>query len=165
MNRFSIRDVAPGDERAIARIYAPIVEGTIISFEEEPPGPGEFARRIARVTENYPWLVAERDRAVMAYAYGTRWRERRAYRHSVEVTVYVDASAHRMGLGRALYEELFARLHARGFHRAFAGISMPNDASVSLHQAVGFEPVGTFRQAGYKFGRWIDVSWWQRALP
>jgi L-amino acid N-acyltransferase YncA len=159
-----IRDVRSADAGAIAAIYRPIVENTIISFEETAPSAEEFQQRIARVTAHYPWLVEERDGSILGYAYGSRWRDRHAYRYSVEVTVYVDESAQRLGIARALYGELFSRLSSSGFHRAFAGISLPNDASVALHRAMGFEPVGTYREAGYKFGRWIDVSWWQRAL-
>ncbi len=164
MDSFTIRDVTLEDAAAIADIYRPVVEETIISFEETPPDVAEIERRIAYVTQGYPWLVAERAHTVLGYAYGGRFRERAAYRYSVEVTVYVAQAAHRMGVGKALYAALFARLRSEGYHRAFAGISMPNDASVGLHRAVGFEPVGTYLEAGRKFDRWIDVSWWQREL-
>ena len=107
---------------------------------------------------------ATRDGRVAGYAYGTAHRARAAYRFSTETTVYVDAAHRRAGVGRALYEALFVALAARGLHRAYAGIALPNDGSVGLHRAVGFTPVGVFAEVGWKFDRWHDVSWWQRPL-
>ena len=123
-----------------------------------------MARRIGAVSARYPWLVAELDGAVAGYAYASAHRERAAYRWAVDVAVYVDPDHHRRGVGRALYEELLARLGAQGFRVACAGITLPNAASVALHEALGFEPVGVYRRIGWKFGRWYDVAWYQRAL-
>ncbi len=119
--------------------------------------------RIEEKLATYPWLVFD-DGGVLGYAYAGRWRERAAYRRSVEVTAYVHDNARGRGIGRALYEALFRVLAAQGFHRAFAGITLPNDASVALHGAVGFVPVGVFHEAGYKFGAWHDVGWYERAI-
>ena len=159
-----IRPVELSDAPAIAAIYRPIVESSTISFEERAPDEREIARRIAEITRSYPWLVAERGGCVAGYAYASRHRERECYRYSVDVTVYVAEDARKIGIARALYETLFTRLAQLGFHRAFAGIALPNDASVALHRGCGFEPVGVYKEVGFKFGRWLDVAWFARAL-
>ena len=145
-------------------IYAPVVERTAISFEEIAPSVEEIAARIDRTLEGYPYLVAERAGEVVGYAYGGQHRARAAYRWSVEVSAYVSEGARRSGVGRALYAALLPQLAERRFHIAVAGIALPNDGSVALHEAMGFEPVGVFREVGFKFGRWHDVGWWQRFL-
>ena len=160
----SVRQAAVGDAAAIAAIYRPIVETTTISFEEVAPGEAEMARRILGVTKAYPWLVAQCGANVIGYAYASRHRERPCYRYSVDVSVYVAENARRHGVARTLYAGLFEILTADGFHRAFAGITLPNDASIELHRSHGFEPVGVYQEVGRKFGRWLDVSWWQKAL-
>lgn len=162
--QYSIREAGSSDAPAIAAIYRPIVESTTISFEEIAPDEVEIAQRIADTAASYPWLVAQDETGVIGYAYAGRHRQRAAYRYSVDVSVYVAQDHRRRGIGIALYEDLFARLHRQGFHRAFAGVALPNDASVTLHKRCGFELVGTYKEAGWKFGRWIDVSWWQRPL-
>lgn len=159
-----LRVAVAGDAEAIAAIYAPIVASTPISFEEIAPTVAEMRTRIEKTLAAYPWLVAELDGTVAGYAYAGRWRERPAYRYSVEVTVYVRESAQRRGVGTALYGALFRILAAQGFHRALAGIALPNDASVALHERVGFTPVGVFREVGRKLGAWHDVAWYERAL-
>lgn len=165
MQPITLRGACVSDAESIARIYRPIVETTTISFEEVAPGADEIAGRMRkRLDENYPWLVACDDEELAGYAYAGRFRERPAYRYSVEVSVYVDSEHRRHGVGGALYRELFSQLEARGFHRAFAGIALPNGASVAMHEKAGFEPVGVYREAGWKFGRWVDVAWMQRAI-
>ena len=159
-----IREVALEDAGECAEIYRPIVEQSIISFEETAPDADEFKRRIASVTEHYPWLVALSNDRVVGYAYGHRHRERAAYRYAVEVSVYVDEGERGNGVGRKLYDALLAQLRERKFHQAFAGIALPNEASEALHARCGFIKIGVFREIGRKFDRWIDVSWWQRAL-
>lgn len=155
----------PGDAAAVAQIYRPIVENTAISFELEAPDAAEMRSRIRRTTRDYPWLVAVDSDRMAGYAYGSRHRERAGYRSSVDVSVYVDAAVRRQGVGSALYDALFTRLERAGaFHRAFAGIALPNEASVALHKKHGFELVGIYREVGRKFDRWIDVAWWQREL-
>jgi L-amino acid N-acyltransferase YncA len=159
-----IRMATAADGAAVARIYDPVVERTAISFEEEPPGPAEMARRIASVLGVAPWLLDERGGVVRGYAYASRHRERAAYRWSVDVAVYVDEAHRRAGVGAALYAKLIELLRLQGFYAAYAGITLPNRASVALHEAVGFRPVGIYRSVGYKLGAWHDVGWWQLDL-
>ena len=160
-----IRHADPAaDAAACAAIYAPNVTAGVASFEEEPPDAAEMQRRIEETSARYPWLVAERDGAVAGYAYGTVHRTRRAYRWVVEVTVYVDQARRRSGVGRGLYEALLPLLARQRLQVAVAGITLPNDASVALHEAVGFQPVGIYRDFGFKFGAWHDVGWWQTRL-
>lgn len=161
---FPVRPAVSTDAAAIASIYRPIVESTAISFEEVAPGVDEIARRIGETTRAYPWLVAEREGQIAGYAYASRHRQRAAYRFSVDVSVYVAEDARKCGIATALYAALFKRLTESGFHRAFAGIALPNDASIALHQRFGFEPVGVYKEVGWKFGRWLDVAWFQKAL-
>lgn len=152
------------DAAACAAIYAPFVVETAVSFEDTPPDAAAFARRITAISARYPWLVAENGGLVVGYAYASTHRERAAYRWAAEVAVYVDGQHRRQGAGRALYDALFERLGRQGFYMACAGITLPNDASVALHEACGFEPVGVFRRLGWKLGAWRDVGWWQREL-
>lgn len=159
-----IRDATEDDAAACAAIYEPYVTGTAISFELEPPSAAEMAARIAAARRTHAWLVLEEDGRVVAYAYAGPFRERAAYRWSCEVSVYVEAGRRRTGAGRALYEELLRRLAERGYRTALAGMTLPNEASVALHRAMGFEPVGTYRRVGFKHGRWHDVAWTQRML-
>jgi phosphinothricin acetyltransferase len=148
----------------MAAIYAPIVRDTTISFEVEPPTPQEMARRIATTLATHPWLVAEQEGRVIGYAYAGRHRDRAAYRWSVDVSAYIDERARRSGAGRALYEKLIAILKRQGFHAAFAGIALPNEPSVGLHEAAGFRPVGIYKEVGFKQGQWRDVGWWRLTL-
>lgn len=160
----TLRVATIGDAAAIAAIYAPYVTDTVISFEERPPTAEEMAQRLAKTLPQYPWLVAEADGKVVGYAYGGRFAERAAYRWSVETTVYVRQDSHRAGIGRSLYELLIVILIFQGYHSAFGGITLPNAASIGLHEAMGFEPVGIYKEVGFKFGRWLDVGWWRLGL-
>jgi phosphinothricin acetyltransferase len=159
-----VRDAEPGDAGRCAEIYAPFVTGTTVSFETEPPSTDEMAARIARARERHAWLVLEDGGTVVGYAYGGPFMTRPAYAWSTAVSVYVAQRRQRSGAGRGLYEALFERLTARGYRMALAGITLPNDASVGLHRALGFEPVGTYRRVGWKHGAWRDVTWVQRPL-
>jgi L-amino acid N-acyltransferase YncA len=159
-----IRDAGEADAARCAEIYAPYVRHTAISFETEPPTPAEMAGRIATAQQQHAWLVLEDGGRVTGYAYGGPFMSRAAYRWSTAVSVYLEEGRRRTGAGRALYQGLLERLAARGFRTALAGISLPNDASVGLHRALGFELVGTYRRVGWKFGAWHDVAWWQRPL-
>jgi L-amino acid N-acyltransferase YncA len=160
-----IRDADPRrDAAACAAIYAPYVEGSAVSFEERPPDPAEMAERIEGVAGTHGWLVAEREGRVAGYAYAYPFQRRPAYRWTVGVSVYVAEDEHGRGVGRALYTELFRRLRERGFRMAHAGITLPNPASVALHESFGFEAVGVNREIGWKHGAWRDVGWWQLEL-
>lgn len=160
-----IRPATPADAAGIHAIYAPIVEHTAISFELQPPGVDELARRIVTTLATLPWLVAAAaDGTVAGYVYASRWRERAAYQWSVEVTAYVHEDHRGQGLARRLYGCLFAVLAGLGYRQALAGITLPNDASVALHEALGFVPVARFPEVGCKHGAWRDVGYWQREL-
>jgi L-amino acid N-acyltransferase YncA len=159
-----IRVATPADAGQIQAIYAPIVRDTTISFEDEPPTADDMARRIAGTLPTHPYLVYEEDGRVLGYIYGSVFRARAAYRWSVETTVYIDGRNHRRGVGRALYEALLPILRRQGFHSAFAGIALPNAASVGLHEALGFRSVGVYQDVGFKHGQWRDVGWWRLGL-
>jgi len=159
-----IRAAEVSDARAVAAIYNHYVEQTVITFEEEAVGIAEMERRIAAITERYPWLVLEQDDRIAGYAYASAWHYRSAYRHSVETTIYCDRSSLGCGVGRQLYTALIDRIRRDGHHCAIASIALPNDASVALHERLGYRMVGQFRELGYKLGRWIDVGYWELLL-
>jgi phosphinothricin acetyltransferase len=160
----TIRLATVRDAEALLAIYAPIVAETTISFELEPPTPEEMQRRIEYTLPQYPWLVCEAAGELLGYVYASKHRERAAYQWSVDVSAYTHTRARRSGIGRALYTSLFALLRLQGFYNAYAGITLPNQASVGLHEALGFRPVGVYVTVGYKLGGWHDVGWWQLAL-
>ena len=161
----TIRTAAPADAEAITAIYAPIVANTSISFELTPPSVDEMRGRIEKTLQDLPWLVSEDAQgAVNGYVYASKHRERPAYQWSVDVTAYVREDARGLGVGKRLYQALFAELVTLGYFQAFAGIALPNDASVALHESVGFKPVGVYRNVGFKLGAWHDVGWWQKEL-
>ncbi len=165
MSTLAIRAAEPTrDAAACAAIYAPYVETTPISFEERPPDAREMATRIERVTAGHPWLVAEEGGEVVGYSYACRLHERPAYRWAAEVSVYVETARRGRGHGRALYEELFDRLRRQRLQVAWAGITLPNEASVRLHERLGFVRTGVSPRIGWKRGSWHDVSWWQLEL-
>lgn len=159
-----IRLATPADGPAVAEIYAPYVQQTAISFEAEPPCGADMSNRIAAVLPNYPWLVFEADDRVIAYAYGRQFRDRFAYQWTAEVGLYVDGKQRGKGVGRALYSRLLPILGAQGYCTLTAGVTLPNPASVALHESFGFRKVGVLRQMGYKLGNWHDVSWWDLIL-
>jgi L-amino acid N-acyltransferase YncA len=159
------RAATPDDAAAIAEIYAPFVTASAVSFEAEPPGEPAMRARIEAGGGLYPWLVGEAgDGTILGYAYAARFRERPAYRFAVETSVYLRSGAAGRGLGRGLYEPLLEMLESQGFTQAIAAITLPNEASVRLHEKLGFQRAGTYRQVGWKFGQWHDVGLWQRAL-
>lgn len=159
-----IRMATAADAGAIARIYAPIVEQTVISFETVPPTEADMERRVSAVLAYAPWLVCGRGGDILGFAYASRHRERAAYLWSVDVSVYVDEACRRSGVGRALYTSLLALLRRQGFFVAHAGVALPNPGSVGLHESLGFRPIGVYPQVGYKLGAWHDVGWWQLPL-
>jgi phosphinothricin acetyltransferase len=160
-----IRAATAADAAACAAIYRPFVTDNWVSFEIEPPDEAEMAARIAAHGASHAWLVALGENGtLLGYAYGSPHRSRAAYATSCDVAVYVDPARARRGIGRALYGALLPLLRERGGHAAFAGIALPNDASIALHEAMGFAPLGVYREVGWKMGGWRDVGWWQRLL-
>ena len=159
-----IRQAISSDAENIIAIYLPIVEQTNISFETSPPSLEEMSLRIGATLETHEWLVALDDYGVAGYAYASQYRPRSAYRYSVETTVYVHERCRGQGVGKNLYKALFSSLVSLGFNKAYAGIALPNAASIALHESVGFESIGIFPEAGFKFDTWHDVSWWQRSV-
>jgi len=160
-----IRTADPArDAASLAAVYHDFVSDTAISFEYHPPSAGELGARIERVSRTHPWLVAEDGGEVVGFAYGSPHRERAAYRWAADVSVYIDPRHHRRGFGRALYGALFDLLRDQRLLIACAGIALPNDGSVALHESFGFVPIGVYRQIGYKAGSWRDVGWWQLEL-
>ena len=155
---------AARDADACAAIYAPSVTHGVASLEEVAPDSAEFGRRIAAVTARFPWLVAELDGVVAGYAYASQHHERASYRWSADVTVYVSGAHHRRGVARTLYGRLFELVQQQGYYEVCAGITLPNDASVGLHESLGFRPIGVYRDIAFKFGVWRDVGWWQKTL-
>jgi phosphinothricin acetyltransferase len=160
----TIRQARPDDASALLEIYRPFVTDAAVSFELEPPSVAEFQERIVKALGQWAWLVAEDEGGPAGYAYATSHRSRGAYRFSVETSAYVHADHRGKGLGKRLYRELLPILADKGYCTAYAGIALPNDASVALHRSVGFTAVGVFRRAGWKLDRWHDVSWWQLPL-
>lgn len=159
-----IRQAALSDAAAIALLYAPFVEASRASFEEVPPDAAEIGRRLSSGPIAYPWFVAEQDGELVGFTSSTAFRQRSAYRWAVETGVYVAPHVQRQGVARQLGERLIAELTARGFVTAVAGITLPNDASVGLHEALGYSQAGLIRGAGFKLGQWADIGYWQRDL-
>ena len=148
------------DAEAVAAIYRPAVEGTGASFEYAPPDAAEMARRIRETLSRTPWLVAEGEGRVIGYAYAGPHHERAGYRWSVDVSAYVHPEWHRRGVGRTLYDVLLPMLLSQGFANVYAGIALPNPASVALHESIGMRRIGVYERVGYKLGAWLDVAWY-----
>lgn len=152
------------DSARVAEIYAPAVVGSTISFEEVAPDAVEMAQRMHKVLVRLPWLVAEEEGRVVGYAYASAHRERASYRWSVDISVYVDPTQHGRGIGRALYDALLPILRRQRFVNVYAGIGLPNPASVALHESIGMTRVGVYQRVGWKMGRWVDVAWYELRL-
>jgi L-amino acid N-acyltransferase YncA len=160
-----IRPATVADAVAVAGVYNHYVNETTVTFEEEEVIPSELARRIREVeSASLPWLIAERDACVVGYAYAAKWHSRSGYRFSAEIAVYVEANHTRSGVGSRLYDHLFPMLRARGIRAVMAGIALPNQPSVALHEKFGLSKVALFKEVGFKFNRWVDVGYWQRVL-
>lgn len=160
-----LRNVTVDDAAAIEAIYTPIVRETAISFEWEPPSLADWQQRVQKVTARYPWLVAVDDEQVVrGFAYANTHRDAPSYQWSVNTSVFVHADARGQGIGTALYRELHRQLVALGYFTAFAGIALPNAASVALHESVGYRPLGVYEKVGFKSGQWRDVGWWRKEL-
>ena len=159
-----IRLAKPTDAAAILEIYAPYIRHTSITFETEVPAVADFANRISSYLEIWPWLVYEENGQIIGYAYASRYRERIAYQWGVECSVYIHKDHHRKGIASILYKKLFAILKMQGFTTVYTVINLPNDESVALHEKMGFEYFATYKNVGYKLGKWKNVGWWQLQL-
>ena len=160
-----IRPCTPDDVDDICEIYNHYVRNTTITFEENPVDHSEMLERVESYTQTYPWYVCEVEGKVIGYAYATKWKERSAYKHSVEVTVYVKHLLTGKGYGKALYMALLNALYKMNCHLILAGIALPNDASIKLHESYGFKKVAHFSEVGRKFDSWIDVGYWEKRSP
>lgn len=156
-----IRQVTTEDAPEICEIYNYYVLKTSITFEEHPVQKDEMTKRIRETTAKLPWLIWCANGHILGYCYASAWKNRPAYRLSVETTVYLHAEALGNRIGSQLYEALISELQQRSVHAAIAGIALPNPASIALHEKFGFEKVAHFKEVGFKFGRWIDVGYWQ----
>ena len=159
-----VRLFQPGDEHAIADIYNHYILNTTVTFEEVPLSPEQMRERIETYRAHHPWLVCVVDGRVAGYAYGAKFHARAAFRHTLEASVYLRAGMERRGLGRALYQALMPMLQAQGCHTLIAVISLPHEASVALHESLGFTPSGRLPQVGHKFGQWLDIGYWSLRL-
>lgn len=160
----SVRPASSEDACACVAIYRPYVQDTVITFETEVPTPGEMAARIVAARETHEWLVLEHDDEVIGYAYAHAFNPRPAYQWSAETSIYIRANQQRAGGGRKLYAQLLRRLTDRGYRRAFAAITQPNEASNVFHRYFSFQQVGLYRRVGWKHGAWRDVAWVQLDL-
>jgi len=156
-----IRLATPEDAAGMLAIYGPYVANTSITFETEVPTPQQFADRVAHYLQLAPWLVAEEDGVIAGFAYASRYRERVAYQWSVECSVYIHEGFRRRKIAQVLYQTLFTILRQQGFRNVYAVINLPNDASVQLHEQLGFTWFATYEQVGYKLGQWKNVGWWR----
>lgn len=167
----TIRTAKPDDAEKLAEIYAPYVEQTAITFEYEAPNRDEFRRRIEAVLEKLPYLVAENANEIVGYAYASPFKSRPAYSRSVETSIYVKMDHHRMGIGKALYDEMERQLQQRGIlnmNACTTWIDEPNEYlthdSPKFHTRLGFTQCGRFHKCGYKFGRWFDILWFEKMI-
>jgi phosphinothricin acetyltransferase len=159
-----IRECLETDAAPVCEIYNHYIRETVVTFEETPLTVAEMAQRIAEIGAQFPWLVLEEGGVVIGYAYASTWKTRSAYRFAVESTIYLAPQSTGRGLGRGLYAVLLAEIRRRGFHSVIGGIALPNHASVSLHEKLGFRRIGAFTEVGWKFDRWVDVGYWELIL-
>ena len=160
-----IRPATTADAAGICTIYNHYVLETTITFEEAAVTPAEMESRVREAADSsLPWLVWEELASIQGFAYASKWKGRCAYRHSAEATVYLEPKSTSRGVGSRLYQALLTDLRRRSFHAVIGGIALPNEASIALHERLGFRKVAHFEQVGWKFGRWIDVAYWQLLL-
>ncbi|MDM7926086.1 MAG: N-acetyltransferase family protein [bacterium] len=157
-----IRNVSPADAARIADIYSHYISDTIVTFEIDPVSPEEIGRRIREIMKDYPYLAAEDESGtVIGYAYASRFREREAYRHTAEVTIYLDKDRTGAGIGSPLFAELLNRLRKTDTVALIGAVALPNEPSVRLHEKFGFRKVAHLEKVGFKLGKWIDVGYWE----
>lgn len=156
-----IRLATEDDSDSILQIYTPYITNTAITFEYQVPTIMEFRERMANIQKNYPWLVCEISNHIVGYAYASRFREREAYKWSVDFSVYINQDYHRKNIGKALYFALFELLKLQGYYNAYAGVTLPNIKSENFHEAFGFKSIGVYHKVGYKFDSWHDVKWYE----
>ncbi len=159
-----IRPIRENDAKSIADIYNYYIKNTVITFENDMVSEAEIKKRIKEITANLPWIVYESNNEVIGYAYASNWKSRCAYKNSVEATIYLKYNKKEKGVGTLLYNELLKRIKAKKFHTVIGGIALPNEASIALHEKLGFKKVAHFKEVGYKFDKWIDVAYWQLIL-
>jgi L-amino acid N-acyltransferase YncA len=159
-----IRNAQPEDAQAICDIYNYYVLDTIVTFEEDSVLADDMADRIKKVSEKYTWLVYEQEGEIIGYAYAGEWKSRCSYRFSVESSVYLKNGFSGKGIGSKLYEALFKEIEKTDIHAVIGGISLPNEASIALHEKFGFEKIAQFKEVGYKFEKWIDVGYWEKII-
>jgi phosphinothricin acetyltransferase len=163
--KYMIRDVLPVDAAEISEIYNHYIANTIITFEEDTVTEDIIGERMKEVKcLQLPWFVAEQDGNILGYCYAGKWKDRSAFRHATEVTVYLHPNHVGKGIGVELYRNLLQTLKSQGIHVAIGGIALPNEASIKLHERMGFLKVAQLKEVGFKFNRWIDVEYWQRIL-
>lgn len=156
-----IRLASLADSASILDVYAPFITDTVITFEYDIPTVAEFGKRITNIQKKYPWLVCEVNGVVVGYAYASEYRERVAYDWSVDFTIYIKPEYHRKNIGKALYSALVEILILQGYYNAYAGVTIPNINSESIHQSLGFKAIGVYQNVGYKFGKWLDTKWFE----
>lgn len=159
-----IRQVKDSDAEAMCCIYNKYITGTRITFEETPLRAGEMVSRIKNITQNYPWLVYEDNGKIIGYTYASRWKERSAYRYSVETGIYIDSDYLGKGIGSLLKAELLKALKEKSIHSVLCGIALPNQASIALCEKYGFKKIAHFKEVGYKLDEWVDVGYWELIL-
>ncbi len=159
-----IRNIESKDVEQICEIYNHYVENAVCTFEIEPVTVDEMTKRIENVTRAYPWIVAEEDGLIIGYAYAGKWKEREAYRFTVETSVYIRCGYEGQRLGSTIYTSLIRRLRSQGVHAVIGGVVLPNEQSERLHERLGFEKIGHFSEVGFKFDSWRDVGYWELIL-
>ncbi len=159
-----IRSVSHSDIPTITSIYNYYISHSAVTFEEVIIDESEMRTRIKDVVKHLPWLVYVKNNVVIAYAYATPWKARSAYRYSVETSIYVNHRLQKRGIGSLLYARLLDELAKRNYHVIIGGITLPNDASIRLHEKLGFKKVAEFEEVGFKFDKWLNVGYWQLTL-
>ena len=158
-----IRNVLPEDAKSISDLYNYYIQKSTSTFEEVVLDASEMEQRISNHIPEH-WLVFEQSSEILGFAFTKPWKERSAYRYTVEISVYIDPKHHRKGIAQSLYELLLDRLKVEGIHAVIAGITLPNPSSIDFHESMGFAKVAHFKETGFKFGRWIDVGYWEKTL-